>query len=168
MPKARKAPTAPNEYFIAEPSGRGRPRLIISERGKEVIETLARIMCTDDEIAACMNTSAVTLTNDNNRETFLACKQKGMEQGKMSLRRIQFKLAEKSAAMAIFLGKNYLGQTDGVEQKLEISNESQNQLVIALRNSASMLDAEDMDAPEGMTGEEISADAEEPSESDYE
>ena len=34
----------------------------------------------------------------------------------MSLRRNQFKLAEKSAAMAIFLGKNYLGQTDRFEQ----------------------------------------------------
>ena len=32
--------------------------------------------------------------------------------GKTSLRRMQFKLAEKSAAMAIFLGKNYLGQSD--------------------------------------------------------
>ena len=32
----------------------------------------------------------------------------------MSLRRAQFRLAEKSAAMAIFLGKNYLGQSDHV------------------------------------------------------
>lgn len=32
----------------------------------------------------------------------------------MSLRRAQFRLAEKSAAMAIFLGKNYLGQSDNV------------------------------------------------------
>lgn len=35
------------------------------------------------------------------------------EQGKVSLRRIQWQWAEKSAAMAIHLGKNYLGQTDG-------------------------------------------------------
>ena len=32
--------------------------------------------------------------------------------GLISLRRMQFQLAEKSAAMAIFLGKNYLGQKD--------------------------------------------------------
>jgi hypothetical protein len=32
----------------------------------------------------------------------------------MSLRRTQFRLAEKSAAMAIFLGKQYLGQSDNV------------------------------------------------------
>ena len=34
---------------------------------------------------------------------------------KIQLRKNQLKLSEKSAAMAIFLGKNYLGQTDNVE-----------------------------------------------------
>lgn len=34
---------------------------------------------------------------------------------KIKLRRNQFKLSEKSAAMAIFLGKNYLGQKDVIE-----------------------------------------------------
>lgn len=38
-------------------------------------------------------------------------KQARME-GKVSLRRIQYSLAPKSAAMAIFLGKNELGQSD--------------------------------------------------------
>lgn len=31
---------------------------------------------------------------------------------------MQFKLAQKSPAMAIFLGKQYLGQTDKVEQSI--------------------------------------------------
>ena len=35
---------------------------------------------------------------------------------KISLRRNQLKLSEKSASMAIFLGKNYLGQRDSIEQ----------------------------------------------------
>jgi hypothetical protein len=35
--------------------------------------------------------------------------------GKVSLRRTQWQLAEKSVPMAIFLGKNYLGQTDRAE-----------------------------------------------------
>jgi hypothetical protein len=39
---------------------------------------------------------------------------------KIQLRRNQLKLSEKSAAMAIFLGKNYLGQSD----KLEIGQEA--------------------------------------------
>ncbi|TIQ06757.1 MAG: hypothetical protein E5X57_24210 [Mesorhizobium sp.] len=36
----------------------------------------------------------------------------GKEQGKVSLRRTQFRLAAKNAGMAIFLGKNILDQTD--------------------------------------------------------
>lgn len=38
---------------------------------------------------------------------------------KISLRKSQLKLAEKSAAMAIWLGKNYLNQTDKYEQSVE-------------------------------------------------
>ena len=34
------------------------------------------------------------------------------QKGRASLRRGQFRLAEKNAAMAIFLGKQYLGQKD--------------------------------------------------------
>ena len=43
------------------------------------------------------------------------------ENGIISLRRTQFQLAEKSPAMAIFLGKNLLGQTDKVEQTQTIN-----------------------------------------------
>ena len=40
---------------------------------------------------------------------------------KIRIRRNQLKLSEKSAAMAIFLGKNYLGQSDTeVENKTNI------------------------------------------------
>lgn len=35
----------------------------------------------------------------------------------MSLRRMQWKLAEKNNSMAIFLGKQYLGQKDVVESQ---------------------------------------------------
>jgi len=42
-------------------------------------------------------------------------KQNGYMFFKIKLRRNQFNLSEKSAAMAIFLGKNYLGQKDVLE-----------------------------------------------------
>ena len=45
-------------------------------------------------------------------------RQNGYMALKIKLRRNQFKLSERSAAMAIFLGKNYLGQTDKIEQIL--------------------------------------------------
>ena len=41
--------------------------------------------------------------------------QNGFMEKKIQLRKNQFKLSEKSAAMAIFLGKNYLGQKDSFE-----------------------------------------------------
>lgn len=43
-------------------------------------------------------------------------KQNGGFAMKIALRRNQMALSKKSAAMAIFLGKNYLGQTDRIEQ----------------------------------------------------
>ncbi len=48
---------------------------------------------------------------------------------RIKLRKNQLKLSEKSAAMAIFLGKQYLGQTDKVEQTISvISDETREQV----------------------------------------
>lgn len=46
-------------------------------------------------------------------------RQNGLMALKIKLRKNQFKLSEKSATMAIFLGKNYLGQTDNVKDETE-------------------------------------------------
>ena len=72
-------------------------------------------MCTEPEICNVFNISEDTLNRWCKREyktTFAETYKKFSAHGKASLRRAQFKLAEKNAAMAIFLGKNYLGQTD--------------------------------------------------------
>ena len=103
-----------SDYMDEHPSGGGRPYLTINDRGKKLIETLAGYMCTDEEIANALETTVDTLTNHRNKETFSECKLKGIGKGKVSLRRMQFRLAEKNATMAIFLGKNVLGQTDGL------------------------------------------------------
>lgn len=103
-----------SDYFTKETTG-GRPRFILNEKGKTMVEKLSALMCTDEEIAGIMDTSVDTLTNKNNKPTFTEYKLKGQAKGKVSLRRYQFKLAEKSAPMAIFLGKNYLGQKDNIE-----------------------------------------------------
>ena len=93
----------------------GRPRIEID---KTQFEKLCGLQCTRDEIAAFLNVSHDTLERWCNREygeSFASVFAKKKEFGKVSLRRMQFKLAEKNAAMAIFLGKNMLGQTDHVE-----------------------------------------------------
>ena len=103
-----------SDYFTKEKTG-GSPRLILNEKGKEMIEKLSILMCTDEEIASILGVCVDTLTNSTNKDTFSECKLKGQANGKISLRRAQFKLAQKSAPMAIFLGKNYLGQKDNIE-----------------------------------------------------
>lgn len=104
MPRAKKAPKA-------EPTKkkRGRPK---AEINYDAVEKLASIHCTQDEIATFLGISVRTLQRD---EEFCRVYKKGTEKGKISLRRTQFKLAERNPAMAIFLGKQYLGQTDKVE-----------------------------------------------------
>ena len=87
----------------------GRPKKIIDY---ESVEKLAKIQCTQEEIANFLDISSRTLIRD---EKFLEVFNRGRESGKASLRRIQWKHAEKSASMAIFLGKQYLGQKDNVE-----------------------------------------------------
>lgn len=89
----------------------GRPKFQIDY---ETVEKLAHIQCTKTEIANFLGCSVDTLDRDANFEVYY---KKGLDGGKMSLRRMQFKLAEKNSAMAIFLGKQYLGQRDVFEQQ---------------------------------------------------
>ena len=94
--------------LVAEKRKVGRPRIEIDV---EQLEKLAEMQCTYDELAAWFDVSKATLSD--NFRTEIA---KGREKGKMSLRRKQWKLADTSAAMAIFLGKNYLEQSDNPDQ----------------------------------------------------
>lgn len=91
----------------------GRPKFVIDY---EAVGKLASIMCTELEIASFLGCDVRTLQRD---DEFCRIYKEGKEKGKMSLRRKQWKLADKSYAMAIFLGKQYLGQRDTVEYKAE-------------------------------------------------
>lgn len=87
----------------------GRPK---KEIDYVAVEKLANIQCTQEEIASFLGISSRTLLRDEKFKELFA---KGRENGKMSLRRIQWKHAEKSVPMAIWLGKQYLGQKDIIE-----------------------------------------------------
>ena len=87
----------------------GRPK---KEIDYVTVEKLANIQCTQEEIASFLGISTRTLQRD---EQFMELFNRGRENGKMSLRRMQWKHAEKSVPMAIWLGKQYLGQRDKVE-----------------------------------------------------
>lgn len=87
----------------------GRPR---KEIDMKLVESLANIQCTQEEIACVLECSVDTLMR---QPGFAEIYKKGKEFGKSSLRRTQWKLAQTNTAMAIWLGKQYLGQTDKIE-----------------------------------------------------
>ena len=93
----------------------GRPK---KEINVQQFENLCGLQCTLEEIAAFFDCSVDTIERFCKREyknTFAEVFKLKRGIGKISLRRSQWKLAEKYPAMAIFLGKQYLEQTDKVE-----------------------------------------------------
>lgn len=93
----------------------GRPK---KEIDYNAVEKLANIQCTQEEIANFLGISVRTLQRD---DEFCRIYKKGQDNGKMSLRRMQYKLAEKNTAMAIWLGKQYLGQRDNFPDEINFS-----------------------------------------------
>lgn len=90
-----------------------KPLLQPDEKTLAQIRALGAIQCTDVEVASVLKVCRATLTNffAKHPEAKQAWKD-GQDEGKASLRRKQFTMAERNAAMAIWLGKQYLGQKD--------------------------------------------------------
>ena len=90
---------------------------------QEHFEGMCRIQCTKDEICSILDIDEGTLTKwckETYNLGFSDIYKKKSSTGKMSLRRQQFKSAEAgNVTMQIWLGKQYLGQTDKIEQKQE-------------------------------------------------
>jgi len=104
------------------PTKKAKPKKKVGRPRKEIdqveFEKLCALQCTLLEFCDWFDITDKTLdrwckeTYNKSFSEIFAIK-RGM--GKISLRRAQFKLAERSAAMAIFLGKQYLGQRDVIE-----------------------------------------------------
>lgn len=86
---------------------------------KANFEKLCSIMCTEPEICGFFGVSHDTLNRWCKQEyegkTFTEVFEEKCSLGKISLRRIQFKQAESNPSMAIFLGKQYLGQKENAD-----------------------------------------------------
>lgn len=92
---------------------------------------LCELHCTFPEVAGFFRVSEETMRTRikdafGPEATWRQCFDRFSAGGKISLRRSQFKLAKTNASMCIFLGKNYLGQTDmrtveDVTKPIEIS-----------------------------------------------
>jgi predicted DNA-binding ArsR family transcriptional regulator len=95
----------------------GRPR---KEINYDTVAELANIQCTQEEIASVLKISVRTLQRD---EEFCRIYKQGMEEGKQSLRRLQWKAAMKgNTTMLVWLGKQYLGQKDKIETEDKTDN----------------------------------------------
>lgn len=96
----------------------GRPR---KEIDKIEFEKLCGMQCTEDEICAWFTTTRKTLDawcKRTYRKSFSTVFGEKRGIGKISLRRTQWKLAEKSVPMAIWLGKQYLEQKERTEAEI--------------------------------------------------
>ena len=106
---------------VDTPKKVGRPRKEIDAVN---FEKLCGLQCTLSEIAGFFDCSEDTIEawckreyNENFSDVF----KKHSAGGKLTLRRNMLRLSEKSAVMAIFLAKNWLGMTDNVEIKADTS-----------------------------------------------
>lgn len=92
-----------------------RPR---KEIDADQFKKLCEIQCTLEEIAGFFDVSADTIERWCKRELHMSFAESFKTYsavGKTSLRRYQYHLAEKNTAMAIWLGKQWLGQRETIE-----------------------------------------------------
>lgn len=112
----------------------GRPEIEWGDKEFKQFETLCNMQCTQEEICSVMGVTDKTLMRllkerykdefaEGEKIDFSEIFKKHSGSGKASLRRLQFKIAEGgNATMAIFLGKQYLGQKDQIETETPDTN----------------------------------------------
>lgn len=101
----------------------GRPRIEIDEKQ---FKGLCSIQCTLEEISNWFKCSEDTIERWCKRElkmSFADAYKKYSVGGKISLRRYQMKMAEHNVTMAIWLGKQYLGQSDKQDVSIAVNND---------------------------------------------
>lgn len=112
-----------------DPKG-GRPR---KELDLEQLQSLAEIQCTAEECASVMKVSIDTIDRrlkEAGYEGFAHFHKTHCQDGKASLRRLQWKAAQNgNTAMLIWLGKQWLGQSD--RQEIKTDNSSDNKITLS-------------------------------------
>jgi hypothetical protein len=86
------------------------------------LEKLCAMQATDEEIAAWFGVSTRTIERRRKVRKFADVMDRGRARGRVSVRRMQMKLLEAgNATMGVWLGKQYLGQTDQIDHRGTIS-----------------------------------------------
>ena len=111
-----------------------RPKIEIDQKQ---FENACAIQCTLSEVASLFDCSEDTIERWCKRtygESFADIYKKKAEKGKISLRRNQLRLSETNATMAIWLGKQWLGQKDIREDAKNADNSASISLNIQLED----------------------------------
>ena len=133
-----------------------KPKLEHTEQLIEQIRALGRIQATVDETASVLRVSLRTLQNFfAAHEDAKEAHETGKLEGLASLRRKQFAMADKNAAMAIWLGKQYLGQKDKSEVAVShydamTDDQLRNTVAAALREARTLGLDLDLGSPAGL------------------
>ncbi|MCD8009120.1 MAG: hypothetical protein LUF68_09375 [Clostridiales bacterium] len=93
----------------------GRKKIVWTEQQFRQFENLCALQCTEEEICSILCVTDKTLNRllkEQYRMGFSEVYKRFSAPGKISLRRAQFRMAEHSDRMAIWLGKQYLGQRE--------------------------------------------------------
>ena len=135
----------------------GRPK---KEINKIEFEKLCFLQCTQQEICDFFEIDHKTLTRWCKRtygQEYSQVYDEKRSGGKIALRRTQFRLAERSASMAIWLGKQYLGQKDEVVADVSTNTLKNIQTIASLiNNPAPDIDIQELNS-EGAAAAETDA-----------
>lgn len=122
-------------------------KLVLSDAGCEYISSMTAMGCTIDDIADELGISKPTLYTKHNKEKLNEAVKIGQGRLKNTLRMAQMKTAVKgNPAMLIFLGKNYLGQSDNPAGE-EAQTSALSGLVNVLKGYKDTSDEDDCDEP---------------------
>ena len=96
--------------------GRGRPEKILTPEELELMDQMAKDGCRHRTISVVLGVS-----RDNLRKNHMKRLHQKAAEGRVELRADQRRMSKTQPALAIFLGKNRLGQTD--KRELGVSGE---------------------------------------------
>ena len=128
MPARKKKTIAKKRDLANEPVSKSGPKGPrkgpITEKDFKNFEGMCHIQCTLDEIASMYDTTRDTIirrVEEHYGEKFSTVFARKKENGWMSLRRSQWNrgVKDKNTAMLIFLGKQYLKQSDDPQRNTE-------------------------------------------------
>ena len=125
----------------------GRPK---KEFDKKTFQDLVGLGCSQEEICWFFRdetgkpANVDTLTRWCKREFGMTFQEYSQQNGgialKIKLRKNQIELSKKSAAMAIFLGKNYLGQKDNIIETDEQTLQAVGEALVKIKRAAEQAD----------------------------